>query len=98
MVAVILTIYCKVIKCCVPTEYVESLFNEQFAIVGSFELSIGSGQFTDSEIIVMLGENGTGKTTFIRILAGKLTPDEGGETPLISLSITESCPTCSVNI
>jgi translation initiation factor RLI1 len=35
--------------------------------------------FTDSEIVVMLGENGTGKTTFIRMLAGKLHPDEGGE-------------------
>ena len=47
-------------------------------VSGNFELKIGQGQFTDSEIIVMLGENGTGKTTFIRILAGKLQPDEGG--------------------
>ena len=31
-----------------------------------FELSILKGDFTDSEIIVLLGENGTGKTTFIR--------------------------------
>lgn len=47
-------------------------------VSGNFELQIGQGQFTDSEIIVMLGENGTGKTTFIRILAGKLQTDEGG--------------------
>ena len=46
---------------------------------GSFSLRVEKGQFTDSEIVVMLGENGTGKTTFIRMLAGKLTPDEGGQ-------------------
>ena len=29
-----------------------------------FILHVEEGQFTDSEIIVLLGENGTGKTTF----------------------------------
>jgi ATP-binding cassette subfamily E protein 1 len=42
-------------------------------------LTVETGQFTDSEIVVMLGENGTGKTTFIRMLAGKLQPDSGGK-------------------
>lgn len=41
-----------------------------------FTLHVEPGSFTDSEIIVMLGENGTGKTTFIRMMAGLLKSDE----------------------
>lgn len=52
--------------------------------MGDFELTVEPGEFTDSEIIVMLGENGTGKTTLIRLMAGYLKPDEGGTLPLSS--------------
>lgn len=41
-----------------------------------FVLHVEEGSFTDSEIIVLLGENGTGKTTFVRMLAGLLKSDE----------------------
>lgn len=41
-----------------------------------FTLKIEAGGFKDSEIIVLLGENGTGKTTFIRMLAGLIKSDE----------------------
>ncbi|XP_068718245.1 ATP-binding cassette sub-family E member 1-like [Montipora capricornis] len=51
-----------------------------------FTLSISGGEFTDSEIIVMLGENGTGKTTFIRMLAGKLAPDSQEAVPMMNVS------------
>merc|ERR1712070_701395 len=43
--------------------------------LGTFALEVESGNFSASEIIVMLGQNGTGKTTFIRMLAGLLKPD-----------------------
>lgn len=54
--------------------------------LGDFKMSIDGGEFTDSEIIVMLGENGTGKTTFIRMLAGRLQPDEGTQVPQLNVS------------
>lgn len=55
--------------------------------MGAFRLEIRKGQFSDSEILVLLGENGTGKTTFIRLLAGNLQADTGsGELPQLHIS------------
>ncbi|KAI0728519.1 P-loop containing nucleoside triphosphate hydrolase protein, partial [Fomitopsis betulina] len=54
--------------------------------LGGFKLTVESGTFTDSEIIVMLGENGTGKTTFVRLLAGD-TPDEETDKQTLSVSL-----------
>jgi ATPase subunit of ABC transporter with duplicated ATPase domains len=38
------------------------------------------------QIVVMLGENGMGKTTFIRLLAGLLKPDTEEEVPKLNVS------------
>lgn len=55
--------------------------------LGDFHLSIESGDFTDSEIVVMMGENGTGKTTFCKMLAGLTTPDGNQKVPEMSISL-----------
>jgi ATP-binding cassette subfamily E protein 1 len=54
--------------------------------LGDFKLTVEAGSFTDSEIVVMLGENGTGKTTFVRLLAGVTTPDV--ETDKMELAVS----------
>ncbi|KAL2043443.1 hypothetical protein N7G274_003750 [Stereocaulon virgatum] len=55
--------------------------------LGGFHLSIEPGKFTDSEIIVMMGENGTGKTTFCRMLAGAEKPDGNKSVPAMNISM-----------
>ncbi|KAF5329944.1 hypothetical protein D9611_010443 [Ephemerocybe angulata] len=54
--------------------------------LGGFKLTVEAGSFTDSEIIVMLGENGTGKTTFVRLLAGD-TPDVEADRQVMAVSL-----------
>lgn len=54
--------------------------------LGDFSLEIDAGGFTDSEIIVMLGQNGTGKTTFIRMLAGLMKSDSEEHVPELNVS------------
>jgi translation initiation factor RLI1 len=44
--------------------------------LGEFKISIQTGEFIQGEIVVLLGGNGTGKSTLIKMLAGKLKPDD----------------------
>ena len=60
-------------------------YPDMIKTLGDFELSINAGNYNTSEIIVILGENGTGKTTFIQLLAGKLQPNEG-KVPTLNIS------------
>ena len=55
--------------------------------LGPFHLSVEEGMFGGSETIVMLGQNGTGKTTMIKMLAGLLKPDDASvEIPPLNIS------------
>lgn len=53
---------------------------------GDFKINIDDGSFNNNEITVLLGENGTGKTTFIKLLAGKIDPDNGVTVPELIVS------------
>jgi len=55
--------------------------------LGDFSLSVKGGSFNNSEIVVMMGENGTGKTTFCRMLAGAEKPDGGKSIPAMNISM-----------
>lgn len=44
--------------------------------LGGFQLEVDKGDFRNGEIVVLLGQNGVGKTTFIRMLARQQVPDE----------------------
>ncbi|MEM1546088.1 MAG: ribosome biogenesis/translation initiation ATPase RLI [Candidatus Methanomethylicia archaeon] len=46
-------------------------------ILGTFRIEIEPGQINRGEIIGILGPNGIGKTTFIKLIAGLIQPDEG---------------------
>ncbi|KXB07139.1 ATPase [candidate division MSBL1 archaeon SCGC-AAA382A20] len=42
-----------------------------------FELRVEKGEIYPGELVGVVGPNATGKTTFVRMLSGELTPDEG---------------------
>nr|UXY87474.1 RNase L inhibitor [Cryptomonas sp.] len=55
-------------------------YPSMFKTFDSFKLSIDSGTYSSSEIIVLMGENGTGKTSFVRLLGGIIKPDTNSNT------------------
>ena len=57
--------------------------------LGAFKLEVESGELYEGEVLGVLGPNGIGKTTFVRVLAGELEPETGGvEKPLPNLKVS----------
>ncbi|MCK5297807.1 MAG: ribosome biogenesis/translation initiation ATPase RLI [Candidatus Heimdallarchaeota archaeon] len=51
-----------------------------------FRLKVSPGQVHKGETLVIIGENGIGKTTFVKMLAGILTPDRGSADVMATVS------------
>ena len=67
-----------------PTNY---KYPHMTKTMDQFKLTVNPGQFQQGEIMVMLGQNGTGKTTLIKMLAGVLKPDDvTTEMPRLNIS------------
>ena len=45
--------------------------------LGSFSLESNAGELLSGQVLGVVGANATGKTTFVKMLAGELNPDEG---------------------
>ncbi|MEM7825501.1 MAG: ribosome biogenesis/translation initiation ATPase RLI [Candidatus Aenigmatarchaeota archaeon] len=54
--------------------------------VGTFVLEVKKGDIRKKEVLAILGANALGKTTFSRILAGEIKPDEGSLSSSIEIS------------
>ncbi|HDO20751.1 MAG: ribosome biogenesis/translation initiation ATPase RLI [archaeon GB-1867-097] len=50
--------------------------------LGSFHLHVEPGEIHIGEVVGILGPNGIGKTTFVKLIGGILKPDEGFSNPL----------------
>jgi ATP-binding cassette subfamily E protein 1 len=62
--------------------------SDSTSISTQFQLKIDAGSFSTSEITLLIGENGTGKSTMIKILAGLIKVDKF-DRPELSVSIKE---------
>ncbi len=53
---------------------------------GAFELNVDKGSIKIGESVGIVGPNGTGKTTFAKILAGVIEADEGGVDTIVKVA------------
>jgi len=66
--------------------YCEYIYEQTTKTLGNFKLIINEGKFSNSEIIVLLGQNGTGKSTYLKMIAGLIKSDNDQFIPELQIS------------
>ncbi|MEM1515943.1 MAG: ribosome biogenesis/translation initiation ATPase RLI [Thermofilum sp.] len=60
-----------------PSESVIMRWSSLEKTLGDFQLRVGEGALHKGEVLGIVGPNGIGKTTFVRMIVGELEPDSG---------------------
>jgi ATP-binding cassette subfamily E protein 1 len=63
-------------------------WHEMYKSYGDFTLTVNPGEAKRGEVIGILGPNGVGKTTFVKLLAGVEKPDKGIDQPMSELTMS----------
>jgi ATP-binding cassette subfamily E protein 1 len=61
-------------------------YSDMICTQGNFKLTVNGSSFGESEIILGLGQNGSGKTTFLKLLTGIILPDNDAAVPQMTVS------------
>ncbi len=61
-------------------------WNKMYKKLDKFNLGTNEGFVNLNEVVGIVGENGIGKTTFVRLISGELTPDSGENISKIKIS------------
>jgi len=69
-----------------PSSEVLISYSDMVKHLNGFSLHVSGAQIYVGEVVVAVGPNGIGKTTFIRLLAGELQPDEGSINATLKIS------------
>ncbi len=59
-----------------------------FKAMGDFKLVVETGTIYRGEVLGVVGPNGIGKTTFVKMLAGEVEPDEGHVMPMGDVKVS----------